>query len=147
MKKSFFILLMLTSLNVFCQKNPKEKVEKFFTEYQQEGASTAVDNLYKTNEWMSRAADAITDLKNKMEGLNKDFVGEFYGYELLVEKKLGDSFVLLSYLGKYDRQPIRFTFEFYKPDEEWKIFGLKFDADLDNEIEEAAKIYYHDLDN
>ena len=147
MKKLLILLLIITSLNVWSQNKPKEQVEKFFTEYQEQSATVAIDNLYKTNQWMNRAADAITDLKTKMEGLNNDFVGEFYGYELILEKKLGDSFILLSYLGKYDRQPIRFTFEFYKPNDTWKIFGLMFDGDLDNEIEEAAKLYYQSLEN
>ncbi len=147
MKKSLILLLLITNINALSQNKPKEQVAKFFTDYQQENATVAIDNLYKTNDWMNRAADAITDLKNKMEGLNNDFVGEFYGYELILEKKLGDSFVLLSYLGKYDRQPIRFTFEFYKPHETWKVFAFKFDGNLDDEIEEAAKLYYHSLDN
>ncbi len=103
MKKSLILLLLITNINALSQNKPKEQVAKFFTDYQQENATVAIDNLYKTNDWMNRAADAITDLKNKMEGLNNDFVGEFYGYELILEKKLGDSFVLLSYLGKYDR--------------------------------------------
>jgi len=147
MKKTFSFLFLFISLSVLSQNKPKEQVEKFFTQYQEQSATVAIDNLYKTNQWMDRATDAITDLKIKMEGLNTDFVGKFYGYELILEKKLGESFILLSYLGKYDRQPIRFTFEFYKPNDTWKIFGLKFDGDLDNEIEEAAKLYYHRLDD
>jgi len=47
---------------------------------------------------------------------------------------------------RYDRQPIRFTFEFYKPDKEWVLFAISFDATLDDEVEEAAKVYNLSLD-
>ena len=54
--------------------------------------------------------------------------------------------ILKSYLVKYDRQPIRFTFQFYKPNKEWRIHSFKYDGNIDDEIEEAAKLYYFKLD-
>jgi hypothetical protein len=145
--KSFLIVafVMLSTMG-FSQNDPGEIVKKFFAEFEEQGASTALDNLYSTNEWMSRATDAITNLKSQLEGLNEDYVGKYYGYELIVERKLAESYLLLSYLVKYDRQPIRFTFQFYKPDKEWLIYSFQFDGDLDTEIEESAKLYYLNLD-
>ncbi len=67
-------------------------------------------------------------------------VGDYYGYEKITEKSLGESLKLVSYIIKYDRQPIRFTFLFYKPKDVWKIQNFKFDDNLDAEIEESAKI-------
>jgi hypothetical protein len=137
--------LFLLTLNAFAQKTPNDLVTKFFSDYEENGVSTALDNLYKTNKWLIRSTDAIVKLKTQMEGLNEDFVGKYYGYELIVEKKLTDSFLLQSYLVKFDRQPIRYTFEFYKPKDQWMIFGLQYDGNLDDEIEQAAKLYYLDL--
>ncbi|SOE20114.1 hypothetical protein SAMN06298216_0613 [Spirosomataceae bacterium TFI 002] len=141
------IPIFAISLAGFAQKSPNDLVKKFFKEYENDGPSMAIDNLYKTNKWMSRSTDAIAKLKSSMEGLNEDFVGKFYGYELIVEKKLTDSFLLQSYLVKFDRQPIRYTFQFYKPNDEWMIFGLKYDGNLDDEIEESAKLFYLELNN
>jgi len=95
---------------------------------------------------MERATDAITKIKSQLEGLNEDYVGKYYGYELIVEKKLGESYILLSYLVKFDRQPIRYTFQFYKPKDKWSIYSFQFDGSIDDEIEEAAKIYFLDLE-
>ena len=106
-----------------------------------------MDNLYKNNKWINRATDAITNLKQQLEALNEDYVGKYYGYELITEKKLSDSFILMSYLVKYDRQPIRFTFQFYKPNNEWITFSFKYDGNIDEEIEESAKVYYLNLKN
>ncbi|RAJ13023.1 hypothetical protein [Olleya aquimaris] len=146
--KTFVTLILFSfSLITFGQNKPEEIVTNFFNEYKNDGASKAIDNLYSTNKWMARATDAITKLKQQLSALNEDFVGQYYGYELIVEKKLSDSFILMSYLVKYDRQPIRFTFQFYKPENQWRIHSFKYDSNIDEEIEESAKAYYLDLEN
>jgi len=141
------IILVSFSMIGFGQNAPKEIVSKFFTDYKNEGASKALDNLYSNNKWMNRAKDAITQLKQQLGTLDEDYVGKYYGYELIVEKRLSDSFILMSYLVKFDRQPIRFTFQFYKPDNEWRTHSFKYDGSIDDEIEESAKVYYLDLKN
>jgi len=139
-------LLFFTYLGT-AQTNPKEMAGIFFNDYKKNGASIALDNLYSTNKWMDRATDAITNLKSQLEGLNEAYVGKYYGYELIVEKQLAESYVLLSYLVKYDRQPIRFTFQFYKPNDIWVIYSFQFDGNIDAEIEEAGKLNYLNLNN
>lgn len=141
--KTFATLILFTfSLISFGQNTPKEIVSKFFTEYEKKETSKALDNLYANNNWMKRSTDAITNLKQQLNSLNEDYVGKYYGYELIVEKKLSDSFVLMSYLVKFDRQPIRFTFQFYKPDNEWRTHSFKYDGSIEDEIEESAKVYH-----
>ena len=139
-----FVLISI-SYSGMAQDGPNKLVEAFFEDYQKIGPSKALDNLYSTNKWMNRATDAISNLKNKLEGLNEDYVGKYYGYELMVEKKLAESYILQSYLVKFDRQPIRYTFQFYKPNDEWLIYSFQFDGNIDDEIEEAAKLYFQDL--
>lgn len=146
MKKTIIAFILLLNTIIFAQKTPDEIVEQFFIEFKEEGSSKALDNLYKQNKWISKSGDAVIQLKNQIESLNEDYVGEYYGYELILEKKLGDSYILKSYIVKYDRQPIRFTFQFYKPNKEWRIHSFKYDGNIDNEIEEAAKLYYFKLD-
>ncbi len=143
----FTICFFLINTSVFSQTTPKELVEKFFKEYESKGVSTALDNLYGTNEWMKRNEDALTNLKSQMQGLNEDYVGKFYGYEMITEKKFSESYHLLSYLVKYDRQPIRYIFQFYKPDKKWKIYSFKYDGNFSEELEEASKVYHLNLEN
>jgi len=89
---------------------------------------------------MDRSQDAIQNLKSQLGNL-QPLVGEYYGFEPITIKSAGKSFVLYSFLVKYDRQPIRFTFEFYKPQDKWRVFSFSFDEELDDEVEEAAKAY------
>lgn len=140
-----FVVMSATSFS-FGQTNPKEIISNFFIKYEENGASKALDYLYANNNWMKRAKDDVANVKQRLEGLNEAYVGKFHGYELIVEKKLSDSFILMSYLVKFDRQPIRFTFQFYKPDQEWRTQSFKFDGNIDDEIEESAKVYFLELD-
>ncbi len=140
-KSSILILVFFITLVSFSQTQPKDKAELFFKEFKENGSSVALDNLYNSNKWISRSGDALIQLKSQMEALNEDYVGKYYGEELMFQKKLTDSYVLLSYLVKYDRQPLRFTFHFYKPDDKWVIYSFKFDASIGEEIEESAKLY------
>lgn len=140
-KQVLLITLFFASFFSFSQSTPKEIAELFFKEFKESGATVAIDNLYKPNKWISKNTDAIIQLKSQMAGLNEDFVGKLYGHELMFEKKLADSYILFSYMVKYDRQPIRFTFQFYKPNTEWVIYSFKYDGNISEEVEEAAKLY------
>lgn len=146
LKPILLLILFTVSPIILAQSTPKDIAANFFVKYESDGASAAIDQLYKTNKWMERATDAITKLKNQLEGLKEDYVGEYYGYELIGTKKLAESYMLMSYLVKFNRQPIRFTFQFYKPNDKWVIYSFKFDANIDDEIEESSKLYYLTLD-
>ncbi len=132
-------LFLLYSAQLVAQ-SPEELIDKFFTEYQAQGSTVALDNLYGTNTWISKNSDAITTLKNRLAGVNEELVGKYHGKELIIKRSVGESLVLYSYMVKFDRQPVRFTFEFYKPNDEWIVFGFLFDDNLDDELEESAKI-------
>ncbi|WP_323789039.1 hypothetical protein [Psychroserpens sp.] len=147
MKSNILICLLCFSITglVSAQDKPQDLVDNFFKNFETKGATFALDELYRGNTWISRNNDAVEKLKTQMEGLNENFVGKYYGKEVILEKKLSDSFVLISYLVKYDRQPLRFTFQFYRPDDTWRIQSFSYDGDLDDEIEEAAKLYRYRL--
>ncbi len=80
------IILFSISSIALGQNTPKEIVSKFFKKNQNNGASQALDSLYSNNKCMKRATDAVTKLKQQLVSLDEDFVGEYYGYELIVEK-------------------------------------------------------------
>ncbi|MFD2823730.1 hypothetical protein ACFS5M_08620 [Lacinutrix iliipiscaria] len=135
------ILIVISSSSFYAQSSPEEMVEKFFEKYKTEGSTTALNYLYSKNDWVSQSSDDVILLKNQMEALKEDYVGKYYGYELILEKNLSDSYVLKSYLVKYGRQPLRFTFQFYKPNDVWVFHGFSYDANLIEEVKEAAKLY------
>ena len=138
----FFSIVFMANLSA--QENPKILIEKFFKEFEQQGSSVALENLYATNKWVSNTKDVITQLKSKMktELENPEYIGEYYGYDQILMKSLNPHLKLYSYMVRFHRQPIRFSFIFYKPNDEWMIYSFKYDGTLSEELEEAAKIYY-----
>ncbi|RTQ52560.1 hypothetical protein EJV47_05990 [Hymenobacter gummosus] len=141
-----FLFLLFSTTLAQAQDTPDSLIDKFFKEYSKSPVQ-AVENLYSTNPWVSRKKDAVENLKGEIGKLTPDYVGKFYGYEPIVTRKIANSFVLRSYLIKYDRQPLRFTFEFYKANDKWFLFSFKFDTKIDDEIEEAAKLNYQTYPN
>jgi len=138
-------VLLFFSISSFAQANPDDLVKKFFDEYQTSPVQ-AINDIYLTNSWTLRAKDAVDQMKNEVNKYTVDYMGKYYGYVLITQKKLSDDFILYSYMIKYDRQPLRFTFKLYKPNDKWMLFSLKIDGNLDDEIEESAKLVYLNLD-
>ncbi|WP_406683160.1 hypothetical protein N1F78_10745 [Seonamhaeicola sp. MEBiC1930] len=145
MKKLLIMLLITTAGNLFAQSSPQNLIDNFFATYEKD-AGKAVKELYATNKWTERIKDNIDKIIGTVNGFTDSFMGEYYGYELITKKKFAESFELYSYLVKYDRQPIRFIFKFYKPKDKWVLYSYALDDDLDDEIQEAAKLYYLELD-
>jgi len=75
----------------------------------------------------------------KLDSLQKS-VGQYLGKELIAQKNAGMSLVFYSYLVKFTNQPVRFTFMFYKPQNDWVLYRFKYDDQMDAELEEAGKI-------
>lgn len=145
MKKLLIVLLISTSGTLFAQSNPQDLIDNFFTTYKKD-AGKAVKELYATNKWTERIQDDIEKVVNTVNGFTTDYMGNYYGYEIITTKKFSESFELHSYLIKYDRQPLRFIFKFYKPNDKWVLYAYSLDDDIDDEIEQAAKLYNLDLE-
>lgn len=145
MKKLLFIVLISISGNLFAQSEPQNLLNIFFKAYEKD-AGKAVKELYATNKWTERAKDDIEKIVGIVNGFTESYMGKYNGYEIITTKKFSESFMLYSYLVKYDRQPIRFIFKFYKPSDKWVLYSFSLDDNLDDEIQEAAKLFYLDLD-
>lgn len=146
MKKLFVVFFTLScTLMTSAQTSPEKLIIDFFKEYPK-NPGKSLESLYATNTWASRNQDAIEQLKGEVNKLTVDYVGKYYGYELITKKQFSESFIVYSYMIKYDRQPLRFLFKFYKANETWSLFSFSMDANLDVEIEEATKLYHLNLD-
>jgi hypothetical protein len=113
-------------------------VDTFFKKYKEDGTSPAIDYLFATNKLFTDTVQ-IGVLKSKLDALRQS-VGDYTGRELIIQKSTSPSLVFYSYLVKHDKSPIRFTFMFYKPHNEWVLYRFKYDDQMDAELEEAGKI-------
>ena len=113
-------------------------VDAFFKKYKDDGTAVAVDYLFGTNKYFTNTA-GINQLKGKLDSLRQN-IGAYLGKDLIVQKSASNSLVFYSYLVKHEIQPIRFTFIFYKPQNDWVLYRFKYDDQIDAELEEAGKI-------
>jgi hypothetical protein len=113
-------------------------IDEFFKKYKEEGTGPALDYFFGTNKYFGNAA-GLTQLKAKLDSVRQS-LGTYIGKELISQKSASGSLVLYSYLVKHEVQPIRFTFIMYKPHNDWVFYRFLFDDQLDNEMEEGAKI-------
>jgi hypothetical protein len=112
-------------------------IDKFFKTYEKDGTSRAIINIFKTNPQVD--STSLRGLIAKID-TTRALIGLYEGKELIAQRKASASLVLYSYLVKHHNSPVRFTFMFYKPKNDWVIYRLYFDDQVDNELEESAKI-------
>lgn len=134
-----FIGMASTIVSGVClAAEPEVEIEAFIAKLKAGKSPEAVEALYAGNPWISKSSDAIVNIKNQLGSLNK-LVGSLKSHEKLQDISVGTRFKYISYLAAYERQPIRFIFEFYKPDNTWVIFSFALDDDIDDDIEKAAQ--------
>ena len=60
---------------------------------------------------------------------------------IVSKKSISEDYLLYSFLIKYDRQPIRYLFIYYKPKNKWQLQNFQYDDNLETELIEAASAY------
>ncbi|MBL7935603.1 MAG: hypothetical protein JNM51_07325 [Bacteroidia bacterium] len=135
------LMLMLLSTNILkAQTTTEEITDEFFKTYEK-SPQKAIDYIFGTNKWMmDRNKDGIDNIKTQLTSF-LGLVGDYYSYEKITEKSVGISYKLVSFMIKYDRQPVRFTFVFYKQKDKWQVQNFQYDDNLDDELEESGKVY------
>jgi hypothetical protein len=120
------------------QQTPVDISKKFFEVYATKPMD-AIDQLFADVKKNKQVNDDITAIKKNLK-VTIDQDGDYNGYELITEKGIGNTVKLLSYIVKYDKQPVRFVFVFYKPKDAWKIYTFQFNTNLDEELNNAAGV-------
>jgi len=132
-------LLLMFLLSISAQNSTRDITDKFFNLYN-EDPGKAIEYGFSTNKWvMEKNMAAVENVRLKLLNLIT-LIGEYRGYELITEEIIGESLKLQSYMMKYDRQPIRFTFIFYRPSDSWVVQNFQYDANLTDELEELGRI-------
>ncbi|NOT76435.1 MAG: hypothetical protein HOP08_16020 [Cyclobacteriaceae bacterium] len=93
---------------------------------------------------MNNSKDQIENVKFKINSTVVKAMGDYFGYEQITKKTVGDKLTYYTFLLKYDRQPIRFNFLFYSPsgNGQWRLQNFSFDDKIPDELEEASKLVY-----
>ena len=127
------LMLMVLLIPTQAQPTPETIIEQFFKTYNQ-SPTQAIDYVFSTNEWMDQNQDAVENVKTQLSGTLK-LIGPYYGQEKISERQAGENYKQYTYMVKYDRQPLRFTFIFYRPTQDrWQVQNFRFDDGFDEEL-------------
>jgi ABC-type transporter MlaC component len=142
-KITIFISLLLIAIPSFSNtqaddNNPLKMIEKFFALLDSAGNDAAVDYIFSSNENFTNEEVDIANIRAVLNKYSK-LLGEYHDYEILESKKVGKYYITISTLARFDRQPMRFLFSFYKVKGVWKTFKFSFDDNIFNEINESIK--------
>lgn len=144
MKHTIFITIIVFLLFPCCKKaqDPTSLVKDFFFTYEEKGIYKALDSIFQSNDWLLELS--TNDIENLKKDLNTNInlLGDYHGYEIISMRSIGESLINYSCIVKYDRQPLRFSFMFYKASGAWVLYNFKYDDNLIEELNEAAKFYY-----
>lgn len=133
-------ILICNNIITYSQINPATITENFFQKFEKEGMESAIDYLFLTNKWLINSQSDIEILKENLS-TNLELLGDYYGYYQISKNSIGSDFILYSYLVRFDRQPLRFSILYYKPDKEWRLQNFSFDDNFSDELEESSKAY------
>lgn len=124
----------------FSQVDEQDILDTFFETFKT-NPTDAVDYLYGTSKWIDGDGDAVRQIKARFSNI-EELLGEYVGEEVLSKARLGTSYVSYVYFAKFERQPLRLSFEFYKAKDDWAIFSFKFDDSFGDDFEEVTKYIY-----
>ena len=116
---------------------PEKLCEHFFMLFETD-SDIAVDFIFSTNKWFNTSSmPQLAESKGKIKKLF--YLGNYRGFELASKKLFSPSLVLITYIVKYDRQPIKIEFYFYKPEKNWQIQTFRFEEDLKNDLQNGQE--------
>ncbi len=136
--RNILILVVITASStlfynkIYAQSSPEEITETFFAIFEND-MSAAVDYLFSTNDLIDPNQPGIKSIKEKME-VTRKLLGNFYGYEIVNIYYAGESYQKHIYSIKYERQPVKMTIIYYRPNKKWKVQSLNFQDDIDSEL-------------
>ena len=113
-------------------------INKFFSLIDQDKTDDAIDFIFSNNKWFAKSPDELNELKTELQKLGT-LVGKNLGHDKLFEEQLTDHLVYVSYFVRYEREPVKFVFEFYKPKDKWQTYLFKFDDKLSSDLEFEVK--------
>ncbi len=120
------------------QEKPEDITAHFFQLFQEQSSDAAVDYFFSTNKWLNNDKTSQDNIKLQLKkGIA--MLGQYYGYELIEKIVYTENYMMFNYMLRYDRQPIKFTFVLYKPNQTWQIQNLKLDEKLEDDIELKLK--------
>ncbi|MGV3656735.1 MAG: hypothetical protein ACO1NX_02230 [Chitinophagaceae bacterium] len=135
-----FVFATILATTSYSQTTPQEISNSFFAIYKLGDTDKALDFLFSNTPYAGDIAEGIDDVKRQLKKQTGQ-MGKYYGADLLTSKTAGANLIMLTYLVRYDKQPLVFNIMYYKPNNKWHMQNFQYRSSIDEELEEASKAY------
>jgi len=123
-----------------CIKCDSIFISNFINIYGKYGVDSSLNFIYSTNKWVLQEHQAeLQDIKEQLNGLVLN-LGNYYGSVIIKKINLKDRYVGYSILMRYERQPLRFILNLYKPDNLWQLQSFQYDSNVGDEIKNSMNL-------
>ena len=130
-----FLLAVVLAMPAQAQ-SPEEQVQRFFELYAAEGEAS-VDSFFTNNPYIEKNREGVDGLKAQLRDV-LGLVGPFRGYEVVAIRALGERLVNYLVVVGHDRQPLRFAFTFYRPQDVWQAQPFRYNDDFTGDFEQTG---------
>jgi len=133
------ILSLFSSISSLASTaNYMDDIDAFFKLLKSGKSSEAADKIYESNPYVTAIPDAILNVKTQLSGL-PTLVGGINAIENVGSYYVGESLAHITYIVTYDRQPLRFEFQYFKVRDGWRISSFSFDDTVFDDVNKAAR--------
>jgi hypothetical protein len=101
--------------------------------------SKALQNLMRTSTRAIEDTSKLIVTASKFQEM-ADGMGKFNGFEVYIDKLITPRVAYVYGFAIYEKQPVSFEFTFYKPAEFWIFNGFSWNASVDSDIRNFAKL-------
>ena len=117
-------------------------LDKFFALAKDQQMPQASEELFK-DVLVSKSPDIgskgyFDEVQAKLTNLPK-IVGECRTYSRMFERMVAGRFLYIDYLVIFDKQPVEFSFQFYKPKDKWMLYGFSMDMDIVKKMDDKIR--------
>ncbi len=128
LKIVLFVLFTIFICGIQAQSNEPEKIVKnFFDLYKQNRIEQALDYLFSSNPVLYNKSESIKNLKNTFTNIEK-VLGSFKDYTISYSQEHFESLKIIIIYVRYEKQPLRLLFVFYKPENRWITYRFEIDT-------------------
>ncbi|GIX41049.1 MAG: hypothetical protein KatS3mg129_0782 [Leptospiraceae bacterium] len=126
LKKFIFIILIIFPI-ILKANEPVKIVNTFFELYKERGVEQAIDYLFSNNPILYSKSNSISNLKNTLKNIEK-VLGKYHDFSIIFNENYYKSLQIIITYVRYEKQPLRYLFVFYKPDNKWLTFRFEIDT-------------------
>ena len=123
-------------------KDYQDIVDDFFNLVKDQQFTQAAEGLF-TSILVSKSPDIsnksyFDDVKAKLVNLPEVY-GKYCNHSRMFERMVAKRFIFIDYIVLFEKQPVEFSFQFYKPKEKWMLYGFTLDTDIVNKMDTKIK--------